>query len=432
MKRGLAFLLTVAGGLAVVALWWPTAAVTASVPAIATALAELAGLVGSYLVCIQLLLIARLPLLERAIGLDRLVAWHRVVGTSTLFLVLAHVAFMTLSQWVSSGRGPIGAYLGLFDLYPDMLTATIGTAAILLAGLLSAQTLRRRLPYEVWYWTHVTTYAAIFLAFLHQISAGPVFAGHPMNRGIWIALYAATAACIVFWRVATPLIRFAEHRFEVVAVVPESSRMTSVWIRSRRPDLLSVRPGQFMLFRFLEREHLLSAHPYSISNMPADGLVRITVADLGDHSGRLRELRVGTKVLVEGPFGGFVGRRRAGAVLLVAGGAGIGPIRGLAEQFARMGRSVVIVYRASRNDDLALYGELAALTGVQLIPLVGRRAELGYDPLDAPSLGYLVPDAAQREAFVCGPPAMIAKTADSLRSLGVKAGRLHFEELSFA
>jgi len=430
MKRGLVTLLVGAGGLAVVALWWPSAVVTASGSALTTAVAELAGMIASYLVCVQLLLIARVPWLERAIGLDRLVAWHRVVGTSTLLLVLAHVSLMTLSQWISGGRGPVGAYLGLFDLYPDMLTATIGTGLVLLAGLVSAQALRRLLPYEVWYWTHVTTYVAIFLTFLHQISAGPVFAGHPLARAVWISMYAATAACVLVWRVATPLLRFAEHRFEVAAVVPESPRMTSVWIRSRRPELLDAKPGQFMLFRFLEWGHLLTAHPYSISNVPADGLVRITVADLGDHSGRLRELRPGTKVLLEGPFGGFVGRRRGGSVLLVAGGAGIGPIRGLAEQFARMGRSVVVLYRVSRPEDLVFYGEFAQLPEVRVITLVGRRDELGFDPLDPESIGYHVPDAAQREAFVCGPPAMIERTAESLGALGVR--RVQFEELSFA
>ncbi|GAA4158850.1 ferredoxin reductase family protein [Gryllotalpicola daejeonensis] len=432
MKRAPAVLLVIAGGLAVIGLWWSSAVVTASGAALTTAVAELAGMIASYLVCIQLLLIARVPWLERAVGLDRLVAWHTVVGTSTLFLVLTHVGFMIIGQWITAGHGPVAAYLGLFGLYPDMLTATIGTAALLLAGLLSARALRRLLPYEVWYWSHVTIYGAIFLTFLHQISAGPVFVGHPVTRGLWIALYAATAACIVLWRIALPVLRFAQHRFEVVAVVPESARMTSVWIRSRRPELLDVRPGQFLLFRFLARGHVLTAHPYSISNLPADGLMRITVADLGDHSGRLRELPVGTRVLLEGPFGGFVGRRRTGGVLLIAGGAGIGPIRGLAEQFAWMGRSVTVVYRASRGDDLALYGELAEQPAVNLIPLIGRRTELGFDPLDAASLGHHVPDAAQREAFVCGPPTMIAKTADSLRALGVPTAHVHFEELSFA
>ena len=57
MRSRLAILLAVLGGLAVVALWWPTAVVSGSVPALATAVAELAGMVGSYLVCIQVLLV---------------------------------------------------------------------------------------------------------------------------------------------------------------------------------------------------------------------------------------------------------------------------------------------------------------------------------------------------------------------------------------
>ncbi|MCL2514339.1 MAG: hypothetical protein FWF16_00175, partial [Microbacteriaceae bacterium] len=109
-------LLVIAGGLAVVGLWWPTAVITASPSALAIAVAELVGMIGSYLVCIQVLLIARIPWFERMVGLDRLVAWHRVVGTSTLFLVLAHVSFMTLSQWITVGGGPVGAYLGLFHI----------------------------------------------------------------------------------------------------------------------------------------------------------------------------------------------------------------------------------------------------------------------------------------------------------------------------
>ncbi|MCL2794265.1 MAG: ferredoxin reductase family protein [Microbacteriaceae bacterium] len=426
-------LLVIAGGLAVVGLWWPTAVITASPSALAIAVAELVGMIGSYLVCIQVLLIARIPWFERMVGLDRLVAWHRVVGTSTLFLVLAHVSFMTLSQWITVGGGPVGAYLGLFHIYPDMLTATVGTAIMLGAGLLSANVLRRLMSYELWYWTHVTTYLAIFLTFLHQISAGPVFVGHPLNRLIWMAMYFGTAACVVVWRALTPLVRFAKHRFEVVAIVPESRRMTSVWIRSKRPELLRARAGQFMLFRFLAWGHLLTAHPYSISNVPADGLIRITVADLGDHSGALRNVRPGTKVVVEGPFGGFFGRRRrAASILLVAGGAGIGPIRGLAEQFARMGRSVVVVYRASHTDDLALYHEVAALPRVHLVPLVGRRAELGYDPLEPGRLARAVPDIAHRETFICGPDAMIERVRGSLIDLGVPARRIHSEELSFA
>src|SRR3954468_467057 len=47
---------------------------------VATAAGRLAGLVAAYAMVIVVLLVARVPPLERAIGQDRLVAWHRRLG----------------------------------------------------------------------------------------------------------------------------------------------------------------------------------------------------------------------------------------------------------------------------------------------------------------------------------------------------------------
>src|ERR1700720_3694754 len=47
---------------------------------VATASGRLTGLVGTYLMLIVLLLVARVPALERAVGQDRLVRWNRRLG----------------------------------------------------------------------------------------------------------------------------------------------------------------------------------------------------------------------------------------------------------------------------------------------------------------------------------------------------------------
>src|SRR3954451_4114934 len=47
---------------------------------IATALGRLSGLLAAYAMVIVVLLVARVPALERAIGQDRLVRWHRKLG----------------------------------------------------------------------------------------------------------------------------------------------------------------------------------------------------------------------------------------------------------------------------------------------------------------------------------------------------------------
>src|SRR6478735_6845003 len=86
------------GSLSVLAFWWlGTSPLTGATPGGAVmSLGELAGLLGSFLVCAQLLLIARVPWFERSVGLDRLVSWHRSLGTSVVLLIVTHVALMVV------------------------------------------------------------------------------------------------------------------------------------------------------------------------------------------------------------------------------------------------------------------------------------------------------------------------------------------------
>jgi ferredoxin-NADP reductase/DMSO/TMAO reductase YedYZ heme-binding membrane subunit len=428
-----------AGALAVCLLWWQqTPAGSLSAPGgLATAAGRIAGLLGAYLVLVQVLLLARLPWFERAVGFDRLTAWHRGLGTNVVLLLSAHVVLIGYGYGATGHRNAVYELVTIVRTLPDMLSAT--AAMLLLAGVAisSARAARRRLSYEAWYWLHLTTYLAVALSFLHQVSTGADFvgAGHAPARLLWTALYATVAVCVLGYRVVVPGRGWLRHRMVVERVVHEAPGVVSVWIRGRRLEELGAAPGQFLSWRFLTPGHLWSAHPYSLSAAPSARHLRITVKDAGDHSRATAYLRPGVPVLAEGPFGHFTAAAATRArVLLVAGGSGIAPIRALAEDFARQRRDVVVLYRTSRTDDLALGHELYELAARRLITvhwLVGRRAELGYDPLAASHLRRLVPDVAVRDAYVCGPPGMTRTVVASLRRLRVPNRQIHTEEFAF-
>ncbi|MGN7800019.1 ferredoxin reductase family protein [Leifsonia sp. 22587] len=425
----------VLGVVVVLGMWWLTVpAGFSATPANAlTSIGELAGMVGGFLVCAQVLLIARVPWFERAVGLDKLVSWHRSLGASVLFLIVVHVLFLVFGGELVDTNPPWTEFVSILQNYPDMLTALIGTIAFLVVGLSSARLIRTKLSYEVWYWLHVTTYVSIFLTFFHQLSGGAHFVAQPINRILWIALYLGTAAAVLTWRFILPTMDAWKGRMRVVAVVLESEGVNSVWLTGPRVEQLGVRAGNFLLFRFLSRGHLGSAHPYSVSAVPADGYLRITVGAIGDHSTRLPALKPGSLVFAEGPFGRFTADRASRArILLIAGGAGIGPIRALAEELVRRGAQPVVLYRARSARHLALLGELQAMPGVTVIPLVGRRSELGYDPLDVEPLRHLIPDAHDWEAFICGPEGMGERAESSLRALRMPKRFIHREELSMS
>ncbi|NJP75669.1 ferric reductase-like transmembrane domain-containing protein, partial [Streptomyces sp. C1-2] len=133
----------------------------------------------------------------------------------------------------------------VFDL-PEMLKATAGAVILLAVGVTSARAARRRMRYETWYHLHLLTYAAVFLAFAHQLALGADFVSAPPARAAWYTLYLCVACLVLYYRVLTPARLNLRHRIRVEAVVPEAPGVYSVWLRGRRLDRLGARPGQFL------------------------------------------------------------------------------------------------------------------------------------------------------------------------------------------
>ena len=72
---------------------------------LATAVGRLTGMVGTYLLLVTVLLVGRIPAVERAVGQDRLVVWHRRLGPWVIGLLATHALFITLgyAQGVRTG-----------------------------------------------------------------------------------------------------------------------------------------------------------------------------------------------------------------------------------------------------------------------------------------------------------------------------------------
>ena len=424
---------------AVCLLWLSGLDVRGSADAV-TAVGRLTGLVASALLLLQVLLLARIPLVERSFGQDELVRRHRVVGFASFTLLLVHVSVVTVGYAMQDSRNVLAEGWRLVWTYPGMLLAAAGTGCLVMVVVTSVRAARARLRYESWHLLHLYAYLGVGLALPHQLWTGGDLVADPLAAAFWWGAWGVTAATVVLYRLGLPAWRSLRHRLVVDRVVAEAPGVVSVHLTGRHLHRLPVRAGQFFVFRFADGPGWTRGNPYSLSAAPDGRSLRVTVRDQGDGSSRLAGLRKGTRVLVEGPYGRLTAdarTRRQVAVLT----AGIGITPGLALlQEARPGEAV-LVHRTRSQEDQLFAPDLEQLrtrgTRVVLVPgprVPGRRSWLpaGAAHLpDAEALRRLVPDLLERDLFVCGPPEWADAAAAAATAAGLPAAQLHLERFAW-
>jgi predicted ferric reductase len=404
-----------------------------------TSIGRFTGLVAADLLLIQVVMLARVPWIERQYGQDLLARWHRLVGFTSFGLMLSHIAAVTLGYADIEGSPLLREAWSLVTTYPGMLLATAGTAALVMVTVTSMKIARARLRYESWHLLHLYAYLGIGLSLPHQFWTGANFA-QPAAQLFWWTLYAIAAGSTLLYRIVLPLWRSARHDVRVEAVVREMPGITSIYLRGRHLDRLRVRAGQFFLWRFRDRPGWTRANPFSLSAAPRSDLLRITVKDVGDATGAVAGLLPGTRVLFEGPYGRFTGdARRCARITLIACGIGITPIRALLEAEHYRPGDATLIYRARRPEDFAFQGEIDAIAstrGVNTIFLPGSRGPRGSwlpdghgDPLA--SLTGMVPHLTRSDVFVCGPEDWMESVVTTLYDAEVPYGQIHVERFGW-
>ena len=396
---------------------------------------RLAGLYGALLMAFQLVLVARLPWLDRRLGMDRLTTWHRWTGFSLLWMLVGHVTFVTLGNAQLTQLPPVSQLVDLALTVEGVLRAAVALVIILVVGAVSARVARRKMAYETWHFVHLYTYLAVVLAFAHEVAVGSSFTGSPAATAYWWGLWTVALGSVFVGRFGLPVWRNLRHQLRVAAVVPESDHHVSIYMTGRNLDRIPARAGQFFLWRFLTKDRWWQANPFSLSAAPDGRSLRLTAKALGEGSASLRDLKVGTRVFAEGPYGAFTTMHRTKPnTLLVAGGVGITPIRALLEELRG---HVVVLYRVGNPNDAVLMNELRNLAharGAILHLITGpSNAPTPRGPLFGPhNLHALVPDVRERDVFVCGPPAMTNAVLSSMRELKVPKQQVHAERFSMA
>jgi ferredoxin-NADP reductase len=229
---------------------------------------------------------------------------------------------------------------------------------------------------------------------------------------------------------------------EVVATRQETARTQSITLAL--PNWRGHRAGQHVDVRLTAEDGYQAERSYSIAS-PPEQAPRVTLTierlDDGEVSPYLtEELRVGDKLELRGPIGGYFvwEAQMGGPLLLVAGGSGIVPLMAMLRHRAAAASLVPtrLLYSSRTYDDIIYRDELDRLAKssmeLEVMQTLTRAQPPGWTGyarrIDTQMLREVAWSAEDRPlAFICGPTPFVETAAASLVALGHEPARIKTE-----
>ncbi len=290
-----------------------------------TSIGQVSGLAGMAFFALVLVLSTRAKFTDKIFyGLNRAYTTHHNFGAIAFSLLLIHPAALVLKFLLISVSAAFN-----FIITSDWVLIA-GEAALLLMMFLLALTFFVKLKYQIWKFSHKFLGLVFVIASLHvffipsDISRSPVLMGYMsilILAGYWAILY----------RTVLPRFLVKKYDYAVDEIKQEPSNSVEV---SMIPigAKMEYMPGQFIFISFDDEAVGKEIHPFSITSAPAEEKLRITAKELGDFTTRLKILKKGTKVKIEGPFGKFsyLNFLPQHKQIWIAGGIGLAPFLSMA------------------------------------------------------------------------------------------------------
>ncbi|NNU81980.1 iron reductase [Halovulum dunhuangense] len=400
------------------------------------------GLAGLAAMAVQFVTSGRFQIVSGHLGVDRVMAFHKTAAWWVLLALLLHPVLYVVPTSLADpalGAERLRAYATLTHYRSGVVA--LAALAILVIG--SALQKRLRLRYEAWRGAHVLLAALALGAGLHHALAVGRFSATGALGLFWWALGALVmgiVAVLYGWRWA----RLHRRPWRLASVVRVADR---IWELDIQPvpgtPPLGYRAGQFVWMTEGARRFPLFDHPFSVADSPERPGLSLIVKEAGDFTGRIGQLAPGTPIGIDGPYGTFtLEGRDEDAVLLIAGGAGIGPIMGLLRDLVARGHEqpVRLAYAAGAPENLACLGEIAAAEArldlrtllLSETPSSGWSGAVGR--LDHARMAEMLDglDPARTVALICGPGPMVTAVADGLIELGLPMDRVMYERFDYS
>ncbi|AZN36737.1 ferredoxin reductase family protein [Iodobacter ciconiae] len=309
-----------------------------------------------------MLLATRPAWLEKPLsGLDKMYGLHKQLGIAAGILLAMHwliklsPKLVMAMEWAAPRIRHSGLGKGKDPLIS--LAKDVGEWAAWAVLAMVILALLRAVPYRFWRKVH-KLFAPLFLmgAFHGLILMPRVLWLTPV--GALMAILLITGSICAIYSLLGQIGKNRQITGHISQITPLPADQLEV-ICQTDASWPGHQAGQFALVSFNQSE---GAHPYTIASAPRpNGELRFIIKALGDYTRTLaRDLKVGDKVTIEGPYGCFNGASNGVRQAWIAGGIGVTPFLAWLESPAFKGQQIDFYYCVKSAKEAARLPEIQA------------------------------------------------------------------------
>ncbi len=396
------------------------------------------GFTGLAIMALQFVISGRIKILNRPFGTDLIYHFHRQIGIAAFFMVFLHPILLFILDI---------RYLLLLNIITAPWRAKAGvTAILLLISVVWGAIYRKqfKLSYKLWKILHgLTATAMVTLALVHIFLVGN-YVNLPWEKALWIGYSVIFIGMLAYTRIIYPL-RLIRRPFQVKSINEEHGDIWTITMEPVNHKGFQFAPGQFAWLTTWKTPFSDTEHPFSIaSSAEMKSEIKMSIKDLGPFTKKIRTLKPGDRVYVDGPYGSFNLDRfpNTERLVFIPGGIGISPIMSMLRTMADRGdkRPILLFYCNQDWEAVTFKEEIRDLESKLKLKTI-YTIEKPPQKWEGES-GFLNKDILKRhipnewfmngtDIFLCGPTPMMNAVEGELRKIGYAHKQIHSERYAF-
>jgi len=379
---------------------------------------RISGILSFFLIGLSIFIGSSSRFFDKYFGLEKILRFHKSFVFVSVVILFLHPFLLMVSNIID---GNYFAFAEYFQLYQF----TFGVSAFLFFTfvVVSSYYFFKKINFTIWIIFHRLTIVFYILSFIHIRYFGELTVSAPYTN-----IFIYSGVCIFFLGVTIRIFLFLIKK-KIKSVVIENIKETgdTYSLKIKKSENFHFTAGQFCFISF-NIKGMKKPHPFTISSSPNDNFLQFTIKSLGKFTGRIKDIKVGEIVKIDGPYGVFT--YRGVKSVFIAGGVGITPFKSFISSFKDKQPDFTLIFGNKTKSDILFKKELESSQGGKIVHILSSEKIDGYEN------GFISKEIIQKycdlteDFYLCGPPILVKNTTAILTSLGVKKNRI-FNEKQF-